>query len=364
MAKRDVSGILCCLLVVLILAPVMTVGAAELKPRVLRFASAWPPPENSMISTTHKMWMDEVTRLSDGKITFRTYFGGAMGKPAEHLSLVERGLADVVGSNAHYTPGLLPLGQFEYVFPLGPENPVVVVRAKRQVMEEFPEFAADLAKYNAVSLMVAPGAMYQVLSKPAVNRLEDLRGKKITLIGRYFGRWFEPLGAVPVVAPGQERYTMLQTGVVEMDLMAIDLQYAFKLSEQAKHFVGVNALLGTFGDLWINKKTLESFPPEIQKMMLQAGKEIELKAAETIVAEWTKKILASWKAEGVSFYYLTPEERAKWASLVEDIPSEWAREVEGQGYPGFAIVKRFQDLCEQYGYKWPRRWGEKKEGIQ
>ena len=347
------------LLAVFLLASFMPASAAELKPTVLRFASAWPPPENSMISSTHKMWMDEVTRLSAGKITWRQYWGGAMGKPAEHLSLVEKGLADVVGTNAHYTPGKLPLGQFEYIFPLGPGDPVVVAKAKRQIMEEFPEFAADLAKYNAVMIMVAPGAMYQILSKTPVNKLDDLKGKKIALIGRYFGRWFEPLGAVPVVAPAQERYTMLQTGVVDMDLMAIDLQYAFKLAEQCKHFAGVEALLGTFGDLWINKKTFEQFPPEVQEMMLKAGKEIELKAAETIVAEWTAKIMKSWNDGGMSFYNLTEKERADWAAVVEDIPAEWAKEVEEQGYPGWKIVERFQELCEQHGYKWPRKWGVK-----
>jgi hypothetical protein len=49
--------------------------------------------------------------------------------------------------------------------------------------------------------------VYQILSKPPINKLEDLAGKKVTLIGRYFSRWFEPLGTIPVVAPGQERYT-------------------------------------------------------------------------------------------------------------------------------------------------------------
>ncbi len=359
MTKRRI-GIITLMLSALMFCASALAVAAEMKPVTLRFASAWPPPEISLISTAHKMWMDEVTKRSGGKIQWRTYWGGAMGKPAEHLGLVEKGLADVVGTNAHYTPGKLPLGQFEYVFPFGPSDPVTVVKAKRQVMEEFPEFARDLAKYNAVNIMVAPGAMYQILSKAPINKLEDLKGKKVTLIGRYFGRWFEPLGAVPVVAPGQERYTMLQTGVVEMDLMAIDLQSSFKLSEQARHFVGVDALLGTFGDLWINKKTLEKFPPDVQKMMLDAGKEIELKAAETIVAQWSDKIMKDWKAQGVSFYYLTPEERAYWASIVEDIPAEWAKEVEGQGYPGYAIVDRFQELCTQYGYTWPRKWGVKK----
>ena len=46
--------------------------------------------------------------------------------------------------------------------------------------------------------------------------------------------------------------------------------------------------------------------------------------------------------------------------LDRDIPAEWADEVAKMGLPGWEIVKRFQEITAQKGYKWPRQWGVKK----
>ncbi len=346
-------------LMVLLLG-VQVCSAASSKPIELRFSTSFPPPNVSMVSYTAKLWMDEVTKRTNGQVTFHAYWGGALGKPQEHLKLLEKGVADIVLTNAHFTPGKLPLGQFEYVFPFGPLDPVIVTKAKRKMFEEFPQFAADLAKYNAVMIYNASGAVYQILSRTPVKNLADFKGKKISLIGRYFGRWFEAIGAVPVVVPAAERYTMLQTGVLDMDLLPIDLFYAFKIYEQATNYIKVDALTGNFLDLWINKKSLAKLPKSTQKILLDVGKEIEMKVAQEVVPAWSKKVLDDFKKRGIVFIDFPAADRDKWASMLPDIPAEWAQEVTGQGYPGWDIVRRYQELTTEYGYKWPRKWGVKK----
>lgn len=334
-------------------------AAEEIKPVQLRFAGVFPSPDVSLVGASAQMWMDEVTKRTNGKVTFQTFWGGALGKPAEHLTLVEKGGADVVQSNVQYTPGKFPIGQFEYIFPFGPTDPLIVTKAKRQMYEEFPEFQKDFDRYNIVPIMNTSGAVYQILSKSPVNSLGDLKGKKIGLIGRYFGRWVEVAGATPVVAPAHDRYTMLQTGVLDMDLLPLDLFASFKIYEQANHAVLVDAMTGNFPDLWINRRSFEKLPKQVQQIMLQAGKDVELRVATELVPSWSKKILDNFKAKGVTFKTLSEEERASWAAAIPDIPAEWAREVSDQGYPGWKLVARYQELTEQMGYKWPRKWGVK-----
>lgn len=333
---------------------------AEIKPMKLRFASAFPPPNVAMGSYAAKIWMDTITEKTGGKVTFQPFWGGALGKPPEHLKIAGKGLADLVLTNAHYTPGKLPLAQFEYVFPFGPTDPVTVTKAKLQLMSEFPEFAKDLAKYNTVQIMNSSGAVYQILSKTLVKNLADFKGKKISLIGRYFGRWVKVAGAIPVVAAGHDRYTMLQTGVVDMDLLPLDLFAAFKVQEQAKFFVGVEAMTGNFFDLYMNKDRFEKMPKELQKIFLETGYEVAMKVASEVVPAWSKKVMAQFKEAGVEFHNLPEAERAQWAQMIPDIPAEWAVEVEEQGYPGWKIVDRWQELTTKYGYKWPRKWGVRK----
>jgi TRAP-type C4-dicarboxylate transport system substrate-binding protein len=326
----------------------------------LRMASTFPPPAVSMQSTVAKMWMDEVTRKTKGRVTFQTFWGGALGKPQEHLTLAEKGMADLVLTNLQFTPGKLPLAQFEYVFPFGPVDPVIVTKAKRQVHSEFPEFAADLAKYNSIHLMNASACVYQIMSRDPVTKMDDFKGKKIALIGRYFGRWVQSAGAVPVVAPAAERYTMLQTKVIDMDMLPLDMFASFKIQEQAPNLVIVDALMGNFVDFIVNKDVFQKLPPDIQAIFIETGKEVELKTAQVEVKKWTEKITNDFNKQNVKVFKLPDADRAKWANMVEDIPAEWADEVTKQGYPGWKIVERYQQICSDLGYNWPRKWGIKK----
>jgi TRAP-type transport system periplasmic protein len=329
-------------------------------PIKLRVAGTFPPPAVSMQSSVAKMWMDEVTRKTNGRVTFQTFWGGALGKPQEHVTLVEKGMADLVLTNLQFTPGKFPLAQFEYVFPFGPADPVIVTKAKRLVHQEFPEFARDLAKYNAIPLMNASACVYQIMSKEPVTKLDDFKGKKIALIGRYFGRWIQAAGAVPVVAPAAERYTMLQTKVIDMDMLPLDMFSAFKIQEQAPNLIMVDALMGNFVDFLINTNVFQKLPKDIQTIFVETGKEVEMKTAEVEVKKWTENIMKLFESQNVKVYKISDADRVKWANLVEDIPAEWADEVTNQGYPGWKIVERYQQACADLGYKWPRKWGVKK----
>ena len=178
--KRNYGLILTMGLVLLVsLAFAMPTLAGEEKAIKLRLAAVFPPPAQSLGSYGVQLWMDEVTKKTNGKVSFQTFWGGALGKPPEHLTLVERGMADLVLTHRWYTPGKLPLGQFEYVFPFGPIDPLVVSKAKRQIFEEFPDFRKNLAKYNALLVMNTSACAYQILSKTPLRSLDDFKGKKL-----------------------------------------------------------------------------------------------------------------------------------------------------------------------------------------
>lgn len=333
---------------------------ATMKPVTLRFAATWPPPTVALGAYTCQYWMDQVTERTNGKVKFRTFWGGALGKPPEYLKMVQTGMADLVATNGHYTPGKLPLAQFEYVFPFGPTDPVLVTKAKMQMYKEFPQFAGDLGKYNAMPIMNNAASVYQIMSQTPITKLEDFDGKKIALIGRYFGKWFEAVNAIPVVAAVHDRYTMMQTGVIDMDLLPEDLFSAFKIHEQAKYVVKVDALTGNFFDLWMNKDSFAKLPEDVQQIILKTADEVSLKNAQEFVPMWTQKAKDIFKKAGLEFIELDPALRAEWAAKIADIPAEWAKEVEAQGYPGWKIVQRWQELTAELGYKWPRKWGIQK----
>jgi TRAP-type C4-dicarboxylate transport system substrate-binding protein len=341
----------------LLIAPALY---AQDKPIKLKLASVSAPSGQVLDSDGVQWWMDKVTERTKGRVTFETFWGASLAAPTAHLDILQKGMVDVILGCRIYTPGKTPLGPYHYVIPFGPTDMALVNKATRQMYEEIPAFREELAKQNAVLIANFVTMPYDMVSKTPVNSLAAMKGKKIGLIGQYFGRWVSPAGLVPVVAPMSERYNLLQSGVTEMDLHPITHMNAFKVQELARNYIQLDAMVGAPWDLMINLEKFKSLPPDIQKIMLDAGKEAEVAMANELAGKWREKILSAWKAQGVSFSKFPADERSKWAALVDDIPSEWATEMEKKGLPGWQIMSRYQEITTELGYKWPRKWAVKK----
>ena len=335
--------------------------AAAQKPVKIKFAGVFPPPEVSAVSEIAKKWQEEVTQRTKGAITFENYWGASLGSPAEHIELLKTGVVQAIQTHEWYTPTKMPFADFEWVFPFGPTDHALVYKAKRELRSEFPQFAKELAGQNAILMMGVAAGEYYFASKTPLRNLDDFKGTKVALIGRYFGRWLPP-GTTAVVRPMHERYELLKSGVAGADLSAYDNFYAFKLYEVTQYLTkNLPVMTGVGMPVLMNLATFNKFSPEVQKILLNTGKDLELGGAREITAKWRDKIFKTFQASGMKFVEDFPaKDREKWIAALEDIPAEWAAEMEKMGLPGFALVKRWQEITTGLGYKWPRQWGIKK----
>jgi len=361
--RRKACSLLIVLAALIVASLTLTENAPAQKPAdksiKLRYADFFPPPELHMMSQVKKIWQDEVTKRTKGLVTFENFWGASLGAPLAHIDLLKTGNAQVATIHEWYTPSRFVFGNFEYVFPFGPTDYVIVAKAMRKIREEFPEFAKDAARENVLMIADPPGGEYAFMSKKPLRTIEDFKGEKVSLVGRYFGQWLPP-GATAVVRPVAERYELLRGGVVNIDLLPFEHFYAYKLHEVTKYFVKAKFTVACYGPLYINMDTFKGLSPEIQKIFLETGKELELRAATELFPKWYKKVESEFKAKGIIFIDFPDAEIKKWAAQLPDIPAEWAAEVEAKGYPGFKLVQRWQEITSELGFKWPRRWGIKK----
>ena len=68
---------------------------AKDKPVKLKVGNVFPPPKTSLMSDILKNWEDEVTKRTNGLITFQTFWGCALGSPPEHYELAKMGTCQV-----------------------------------------------------------------------------------------------------------------------------------------------------------------------------------------------------------------------------------------------------------------------------
>ena len=344
---------------VMILAAFLQPATAQ-TPVKLKYAITHGSPGLNPMGDVSVAWQKMVTERTKGGITFENYWGGALGAPAEHIGLMKSGMTDAGIIFGWYTPSLLPFSNFEYIFPFGPNSYEIATKAKKQIRAEIPEFNKEMQRQNVMIIADMPQTVYTFLSKDPLRTLEDFKGKKVGLIGKYFGRWLPP-GASAVVRPGPDRYDMLKTGVVSVDLNPIENQFLFKLNEVTKYCMrGANILILANIPIAMNINTYKKLPPAWQKIIQETGRDMEELAYKEILPTWEKKIYASWEKQGMKFVDFPASEQKKWMDGLEDIPAEWAKEMEGLGLPGFQTVKRWQEITSSMGYKWQRQWGIKK----
>lgn len=335
--------------------------APEIEPMKLTFASTHPAPGVSLKGDSDQLFMDLITERTDGAITFEAFWGGAMGAPAEHVEMCGAEVVDVFSGSELFVPGRLPVtAETEYVYPFGPSDPALVTEATRRFRAMWPQGYEDIAKLNMKLLACFSSPPYNIMSKTPINTLEDFEGKRIGLIGRFFGRWFEAAGAVPVVTTGFERYEMLRTGVLDMDTLPISQQLETKLHEQCKYSIDVGLNAACCWEIFINKDLWDSFSPELQQLWLDAGYDMEERHWKEMIPKWDDIRIKAWEEAGVQFSTLPATEKKKWVDRIDDIPAEWAVELTEAGYPGWEIARSWIDITEDLGFEWLREWAVEK----
>ena len=354
---RRVLILLCGAFVVLALAGLQPAFAQKVK---LKAASIYPSPDLPMhMGKSFQMWQEEVTKRTNGNITFETYWGATLGPGPEHIELLRKGTVDVAQTFAWYTPGRFPLGAYTYVFPFGPTDPLLIVKANRKLKEKFPQLRQDEEKQNVIRVCDPPGGPYDFMSRQPLRSIDDFKGEKVSLVGRYFGRWLPP-GATAVVRPMHDRYELLQTGVVNIDLHPFTHFYHTKVYELVKNYSRVGIMAGFHSEVFVNLDVYKKLPAAYQKILREAGDYTDEKTATEALPQWYDQFQKEVKKFGVVFSDFPKAEVKKWADSLQDIPAEWAEEVTKKGYPGFEFVKAWQDITAELGYQWPRKWGVKK----
>jgi len=140
-----------------------------------------------------------------------------------------------------------------------------------------------------------------------------------------------------------EYYNGIKTGVFEGTLTFMTAAAAIKVHEVAPYICMVNFGSQFAGGLSINKDVFESFPPEVQKIFLEVGKEYDKKLAEAQAARASKSI-EMMKQAGAKVIYLSDAERTRWANKLPNVPMGWVNSMDKKGLPGKAHSMLLEDL--------------------
>jgi TRAP-type C4-dicarboxylate transport system substrate-binding protein len=315
------------------------------------------------ISQFEEFYIPEVDkRLAAGgkyKIEWTKAWSGQIVKPTGVLEGVESGLGDMAIVTTVFYASKLPLNNLPFYVPFSSSNPAVISKAMDDIADKFPAFRKQFEDANQVLLAnAATFDSYNLYLKEPASSMADLKGRKINVAG-INARYLPVTGAVGVSGSSAVYYNNLNTGVVDGAMLWTEGATTFKFNEVAPYIMKTEFGGAINKSLTVNKATWDKLPPEVQKIMREAG------AAWTAAADSSQQQIGD-KAyadvpsfPGAQNFALPREEQVKWANAMPNIAKEWAERNDKAGLPGTKALSLYMDELRKAGAKPVRDWDKK-----
>lgn len=238
---------------------------------VMRYA--WPlataSPEDTVTQIFSEKFVEEVARLSEGRLKIQVYPNSTLGGDRDLLETCSDGdIPFVVQNTAPQVTFMSDLAVFDLpcVFDSLDEC--------RETIDDptFQELIKDVYTEGGYHLLGMADQGFRVMStNKAVETIDDFKGQKIrTMENSYHLAFWESLHANPTPMNFSEVYIGLQQHTIDAQENPYEVIVSNKLYEQQDYVVETNHLPHLIS-LIVNDEFFQNLPDEDQEIMTQAA---------------------------------------------------------------------------------------------
>jgi TRAP-type C4-dicarboxylate transport system substrate-binding protein len=238
----------------------------------LRYASH--VPEYNSVSEVDKFFADKLLERSNGKIKVDFYWNRAIGKQQEMLALISAGALDFTTlETAQY--GETPLIGFMNALPMTHYDAKKLVELSRELYETSEPIQKEMETVGAKALWVRHLPNYQLICTKPYETIADFRGAKLRAYGAYVPVMWQAMGANAVNIVASELYDGLSKGTFDCAYLPPAFLVDYKLYEPAKYLIDIPFGMIEFAPTLVPTTVWDSWPAEVQQLMLDVSKETE-----------------------------------------------------------------------------------------
>jgi len=155
------------------------------------------------------------------------------------------------------------------------------------------------------------------------------------------------LKAVPIRMAASDFYEAVSRGTIDGGILPMAVVVDRNFGEVVK-FSTIGQNFGSFVvNYVISEKRWMTFPPNVQKAMLEAGESVTMSACE-IMDRDEESFFAKMESRGMTMVRLSPADDNKVKTLAESVALEWAKGMDGKGKPGTQILKAYQEALQKF----------------
>ncbi len=290
------------------------------------------------------IWADDVQVMSGGDITVEMFYSSSVVATTETFDAAINGILDCDATGGAYQTGKNPAFQFVGDIMGGYDTPW------QQYSWLYYGDGYDAAQelYNAQNMQLIGWSIYgqeSLSSSKPIRGFEDLKGWKFRSPPGMETEIFEKLGASPIVMDFTEIFTALETGIIDgADASGLYNNVGLGLYDIVKHatYPGFHSMpsdhLACNLDVWngLTDQQRRIIDTAWQKVSFQIALSNELN---------NNAAAAQLKAEGVSLYDWSPEDRAEFRKAAQAAWDDWGTRSPEAG----AILASHKSYLKQLG---------------
>jgi len=268
--------------------------------------SSWGSPTAPQVSVFVPTFTKLVEQGSKGRIAVQAFPAGALVKEQDVPSAIQSRVVDI---------SLSTIGAWASVSPPAALINSVMFRPTQANFESsvcsgstlFKALDESLQKRDVRLLAVLDNGPPMVASRAAMTTPNAFRGKAVRVYDKASAEVIHTLGGAPSTMPVSDVYPALQRGTVQAAIGGLQGIAGLKEYEVAKYLLDGNGAWGVGVTVYVmNGAALTALPPDLQQVVLKAGKEAETVTNKAIFA-FFDKARETLRAHGMQLTILQPD---------------------------------------------------------
>lgn len=306
----------------------------------LRVADSFPSG-HYLTKVIIQPFMAEVTKRTNGAVTFEYFPSQQLGKATDMLTLTQTGVTNIGYVAPAYVSEKMPLSEAAMLpgaFQTSCQGTMAYAKAAR----EGAIAAQDYGTNKIRLLMAVTLPPYQILTVKAPVRTEaDLKGLKLRSTGGAQDLTLRNIGSVPVRMAAPETYESLSRGTLDGVLFPLDSVISYNV-EKIVRYSTEGANFSSFIVAYsISDMAWNGLPAEVKSVITQVSEEITRSACAS-VDQQDAEVKQKLKEAGVQFAPLSGEFKGKLDEMLKDVASQWAKGLDSRGRKGSAALQEFR----------------------
>jgi tripartite ATP-independent transporter DctP family solute receptor len=280
--------------------------AQDIKPRLIRFGYGLNEQSNQGRAT--KVFVDEVDKLSGGKMKIRAFGAASLGSDVQMQQALVGGAQEMMVGSTATLVGItkeMALWDTPFLFNNAQEADAVLDGPVGSKVK------AKLEEKGLVGLVYWENGFRNLTNnKRAVAKLEDLDGIKLRVMqNNVFLDSFRTLGANAIPLPFSELFSALETKAVDGQENPFNTILSSKFYEVQKYLTVTNHVYSPW-IVTVSKKFWDGLSPAEKKVLTDAAvKSRDFERKDT--RDEAAKALADLKAKGMQINELSPAEAGR-----------------------------------------------------